>query len=120
MSFWMSLIMEDDKPGNPTDISLLYTVAEMIRANYFPVMINAAFCHYLRVFYYATIIYLDIPRNLTKSKTKLSLGYFRLFLYLSWESREDITQSITKGVVFEIRYSKDPFGAFKDMTGHYG
>ena len=33
--FWMSLILEVDKPVKPTDISLLCTVAYMICANYF-------------------------------------------------------------------------------------
>ena len=45
----MSLIMEDDKPVKPTDISLLSTVAEMICANYFSDMVYAEFYCNLRI-----------------------------------------------------------------------
>jgi hypothetical protein len=53
----MSLILEDDKPVNPTQISLFSTVAEMIYANYFTNMVCASFCHNLLIFYYAENIY---------------------------------------------------------------
>jgi hypothetical protein len=34
--FWMSFIMEVNRPVKPTDISLFCIVVEMIYANYFP------------------------------------------------------------------------------------
>ncbi len=58
--FWMSLIMEDDKPVKPTDISLLCTEAEMICANYFPDMVikfDPFICGQLLTFYATDLTY---------------------------------------------------------------
>ena len=62
---------------------------------------------------------LTYPRILAKAKTELRLVYFGLFLQLTGITGEDITESITQGRVLKIRYSKDPFGTFKDMSSHY-
>ena len=76
MSFWMlSLIMEDDKPVKPTDISLLCTVVEMICANYFPDMVCAPFCHNLRIFYYAANIYfIDLQYSMLYICCNIDIG----------------------------------------------
>ena len=61
----MSLIMEDDNPAKPTNISLLCTVVEMSCANYFPDKVCATFCHNLRIFYYAANIYfIDLQHSM--------------------------------------------------------
>ena len=47
--FWMSLIIEDDKPVKPTNIILLCSAVKMICTSYFSDMVYAAFCHNLRM-----------------------------------------------------------------------
>jgi len=60
----MSMIMEDERLLKPNNIIFLCTVAEIICVNYFPDMVCAAFCHNLRIFFYAANIYfIDLLYN---------------------------------------------------------
>lgn len=63
--------------------------------------------------------FLGLPHFLAKVNLDLTWWFLFRGLYTTGTGLKDIIQSITKGIIFEIRDSKNTFGGLQQMRGHY-